>query len=168
VTTRATKKPRSPAEAGATLPAPEPDALRRQLAGLSAPPVPSESEAAEFRPVAARLCVALARHYGLSDDRIRMWEHIDQKALRVASGKVWDGDLLAFWETCLDALRGNRAAAARCPIASQLVAEFEGRGREWGKRFIAYVRRCRAAVVTFGWVAWQEYTAARRAVKRSG
>lgn len=129
--------------------------FRRKLAGLTDPQRKvGDSEKAEVKEAAIRLCSIFANLFGDTLDRITLWERIGS-ALRTSCAKVSDDDLDRWVTLCLEHIQAEDAKTAACEPLKQMIEVFAVRPPEWKFAFLAYVNTHRLALLVHARSRWE-------------
>lgn len=131
--------------------------FRRRLAGLSDPnrSAATPISSAEFREAAKTLCVILARLYGKTLARVKLWDRIDG-ALLTASAKIQDGDMDRLITVCLDHVKSESIVYGPLEPFMRMLND---RPPEWRQGFVRYLGTSHSAATIHGRLAWESVKA---------
>ena len=146
-----------PSRAGSGGAALDTEAFRQRLAGLIDPLGPRGGAAGREanKNMASRLCSILASLYNVSDDRMKLWEHVG-KALSTALDRTADDDVDHFLSLCLESIQADLGQAAACDALTAVTCEVATWSAEQRHDFLGYLRSHLYSVLTFGRQRWEQ------------
>jgi hypothetical protein len=132
------------------------EAFRQRLAALVDPLGPRGGVAGREanKNTASRLCSILAQLYNVSEDRLKLWEHVG-KALNTALDRTSDDDVDHFLSLCLESIQAEHGQAAACDALTALTCEVASWPAEQRHDFLGYIRAHLYSVLTFGRQRWE-------------